>query len=196
MTLKKTLVLDIGGVFFDPAWRREGVQHAARLLNVPDNRLSDALKKNRVPFYTGSISENVYWERVLRDLTMPLERGGELEELYRYYVRPIPETLDLLPQLATKYRLVACNNAPKEWMDYRIKIASLGEFFERFATSGYLGVMKPDVGMYASVFDEKTKLGGVTYIDDNEEYVSIVQKIYGIPSRLYTTTADLLVWIR
>src|SRR5208337_2951555 len=140
----QTLVLDIGGIFFYPAWRTEGVAATATIIGVSEQDLMQALKKDKRLFYTGVISEVEYWNGVLRALTTKeIISSDKMARTYRSYVRPIPETLNLLPQLSARYSLCACNNSPKEWMDYRISIAGLDRYFKKFFTSGYVGAMKP-----------------------------------------------------
>ena len=193
----KTLVLDIGGIFFHPSWRLEGIAHASRVLGVSKEDLKEALSRNKRSFYTGKMSERDYWKNVIQDINVSVLAGDDFVDLYRSYVRPIPETLALLPELASRYKLVACNNCPKEWMEYRKKITPLGTFFSEFFTSGYIGSMKPEEGMYSKVFvGERVNQGDIIYIDDNEDYVSLVRERYGVQSLVYKEPNDLLLWIR
>ncbi|MFA6519566.1 MAG: HAD hydrolase-like protein [Candidatus Paceibacterota bacterium] len=193
----KTLVLDIGGIFFHPSWRLEGIAHVSQILGVPKEDLKEALNRNKHSFYTGKMSEKDYWRNIIQDLNVSEFTSDYLEEIYRSYVRPIPETLMLLPELASRYRLVACNNCPKEWMEYRKQIASLDTFFSEFFTSGYIGSMKPEEDMYSKIFaDGRVDKGDIIYIDDNEDYASLVRERYGVKSVVYKGPSDLLFWIR
>jgi putative hydrolase of the HAD superfamily len=191
----KTLVCDIGGIFFHPAWRLEGIDQASRNLKVSVAAFKEALNSEKKSFYTGRLSENEYWSGVIQSLGITEATTEDLKSLYRKYVRPNPETLELLPKLASRYKLIACNNCPKEWMDYRVKIASLDSSFSKFFTSGYVGSMKPDEEMYAKVFSEDSAANTI-YMDDDAKYVSIVQDRYGVRSLVYNGIEDLLFWIR
>jgi|CXWL01.1.fsa_nt_gi FMN phosphatase YigB (HAD superfamily) len=193
----KTLILDIGGIFFYPAWRLEGIVHASQILGVSKENLKEALNRDKRLFYTGQMLEKEYWENIVRTLGVSSFKSKDFEDLYRSYVRPIPETLALLPELSSRHRLVACNNCPKEWMDYRVNTASLDEFFSEFFTSGYTGSMKPDDSMYSKVFAiEGVNRKDMVYIDDNEDYASLAHERYGVHSLVYTKPEDLLFWIR
>lgn len=193
----KTLVLDIGGIFFHPSWRLEGIAQTSQILGVSKEEFKEALGRDKKLFYTGKMSEKDYWENLLRELNVNSFKSEEMEDLYRSYVQPIPETLALLPELSSRYKLVTCNNSPKEWMDYRVRIASLDKFFSKFFTSGYIGSMKPESNFYSKVFlGEELDKENIVYIDDNEEYVSLVQKQYGIQSLVYKDSEDLRFWIR
>lgn len=192
----RTLVLDIGGIFFHPSWRLNGIAHASQILGVSKEDLKEELNRNKRPFYTGQISEREYWKNIIQTLNISSFKSKDLEDLYRSFVQPIPETLALLPELASRYRLVACNNCPKEWMEYRVRTTLLDKFFSKFFTSGYIGAMKPEDDMYSKVFtDEETHSKDIVYIDDNEDYVSLVRERYGIQSFVYRKPEDLLFWI-
>lgn len=192
----KTLVFDIGGIFFHPSWRLEGIDNVSKTLGVSSENFKNALSKEKTLFYTGKILEKIYWENIINELKINDFKSNDLEVMYRSYVCPIPETLALLPKLSSQYTLIACNNCPKEWMDYRIHIASLDNFFSRFFTSGYTGSMKPDNEMYSKVFSmANANVEDMVYIDDDEKYVSLVQKLYGIESFVYEKPEDLLSWI-
>lgn len=192
----KTLILDVGGIFFHPAWRLEGMDHVSRVLGISKTSFKEALDGDKRSFYTGNVSETEYWKRVANALGVSPSMGREFSVLYRTYVRPIPETLALLPELSSRYKLITCNNCPKEWMDHRISIASLEKFFSEFFTSGYIGSLKPDEAMYSKVFAKIQNLDDAVYIDDNEEYVSFVQNKYTVKSLIYKNKEDLLSWIR
>lgn len=193
----KTLVLDIGGIFFRPSWRLDGIAQVSQVLGVSKEEFKEALGHDKKLFYTGKMSEKDYWGNLLRGLNVHSFKSEEMEDLYRSYVQPIPETLALLPELSSRYKLVTCNNCPKEWMDYRVSIASLDKFFFEFFTSGYIGSMKPEGSFYSRVFSgEGPDKEDMVYIDDNEEYVSLVQKQYGIQSLIYKNLEDLQFWIR
>lgn len=188
-----TLVLDIGGIFFYPSWRLKGIAHVSQILGVSREELKEALSHNKRSFYTGQISEKEYWEGIIRTLNVPSFKSKDLEELYRSYVTPIPETLALLPNLASRYTLIACNNCPKEWMEYRVRVAFLDKFFSKFFTSGYIGSMKPDDDMYSKVFGNgETSLKDMIYVDDNESYASLVHEKYGVKSLVYKEPEDLI----
>lgn len=186
----KILLLDIGGIFFYPAWRMQGISEVSSRLHVNTEELKTVLEKYKKPFYTGKMSETEYWNETLDALKIHNIESSELELLYRKYVKPIPEALNLLPKLSSKFTLLSFNNSPKEWMDYRRKLVSLDKYFSEFFTSGYLGYMKPDNDMYEKVITSYDK-NELFYLDDNEQYVSIAQDKYGIIGKKYQNYADL-----
>jgi putative hydrolase of the HAD superfamily len=63
---------------------------------------------------------------------------------------PIGETLDWVKGLAAsgRYRLFTLNNESRELHEYRVRTFGLGSIFRGFLTSCYLGLAKPDEGIY------------------------------------------------
>lgn len=191
----KTLLLDIGGIFFYPAWRLQGITRVSKKLNVEVKDFKIALNIHKKPFYTGKISETEYWNQVLVTLNTEKVKPTELKKLYRSYVQPISETLDLLPELSSRYTLISCNNSPKEWMNYRIKIASLDKYFSKFFTSGYLGYMKPEYEIYKRILNKYTQ-NDLLYFDDNSEYIAFAKDKFKMSGKVYTSPEDLRRLIR
>ncbi len=183
----KVLALDVGGILFSPRWRLEGQAKVSELWGVSEDAFKTALKTQKKEFYTGHITESAYWEGVMKSVGRPYDES--IHALYRSYVTPVPETLEMLAALRKKYILISCNNCPKEWMEYRISLAGLDAYFSTFVTSGYVGHMKPDRKLYEELLraaDGKDLL----YIDDDEKYVGAAQQ-QGISAKLYTSPEDL-----
>jgi putative hydrolase of the HAD superfamily len=64
--------------------------------------------------------------------------------------QPFPDSLAFTGELARsrKYLMAALNNESLEINEYRIKTFRLRDYFEAFFASCYLGVRKPDAGIY------------------------------------------------
>ena len=82
MTIK-TLLLDIGGIFFYPSWRMQGILETSKELQVKVDDFKMALDKNKKLFYTGSISETEYWSYVIDTLNLQTVKPSTLKTLYR-----------------------------------------------------------------------------------------------------------------
>jgi FMN phosphatase YigB (HAD superfamily) len=190
MTIK-VLLLDIGGIFFSPCWRNKGIREVSDKLHVDLNDFKTALDTYKNPFYTGNMTEDKYWANVLDKLGVDNIKPSDIGILYRNYVKPIPEAINLLPRLSSKYTLLSFNNSSKEWMDYRIKIASLDKYFSEFFTSGYIGCTKSDINMYENVTQSYNR-EELFYLDDNEDYVSRAKIACGIDGKKYVDIEDLL----
>jgi HAD superfamily hydrolase (TIGR01509 family) len=160
-------------------------------LGTTKEQLKSALAKYKKDFYTGKITENDYWNSILHELA--IETGENLAEVYRTYVTLNREALPILDQLKDSYTLVACNNCPKEWMDYRVKIANLDQYFSKFITSGYVGYIKPDPQIYEILLQSYPDQE-ITYIDDDFAYVEAAKSL-GMDSLHFHDFSDLKKFI-
>lgn len=193
-----TLILDIGGIFFSPAWREQGIDEVSTKLGIQKEQFIIALQKEKDNFYEGKILEHDYWKSVLDALSIKTYTPDDMQNIYRTYITPIAEALACLPALSRHNTLISCNNCPKEWMDERIRTTNLNQYFSKFFTSGYTHFQKPSVDMYVQVFEYAASIGHpVTYIDDNEQYVRIVQDLgLVVETEVYSNPDSLLRWIR
>lgn len=193
-----TLVLDIGGIFFDTVWREQAIREVSVKLGVEKEKFSIALQEKKDNFYEGKISEHDYWQSVLDRINVKTYTPDDMQNIYRTYITPMTETLAHLPALSKQNVLISCNNSPKEWMDERIRIANFNEYFSKFFTSGYIHFQKPSLDMYAQVFEYAASIGHpITYIDDNELYIQAAQNLgFDIETEVYRSPDTLLRWIR
>jgi len=164
------LLIDIGGIFFSPEWRDQGIAYVSKELNIKQDDFRKALEKNKQKFYIGRMDESEYWRTTLNLLGLDTNLSTYLARKYRSFVTPINNALDLLPKLSKKYTLISFNNSSKEWMDYRIKLFSLDKYFVDFFTSGYTHYLKPSKMSFMNVL-KKFSHTSLTYLDDNEDYL-------------------------
>ena len=191
------LVLDIGGIFFSPAWRERGIHEVSKKIATNYETFARALKINKDDFYEGRIPESAFWDKVLNDCNVEYSTS-EMALLYRRYISPIEENLALLPLLAKSNVLISCNNSPREWMDERIKITNLEKYFIYFCTSGYVGAQKPSPKMYALMFDYAKSISkSIVYVDDNQKYIDTAEFLYPeLEVALYADTNTLARFVR
>jgi putative hydrolase of the HAD superfamily len=65
--------------------------------------------------------------------------------------------------------MAALNNESREINEYRIRQFKLKDYFEVFFSSCYLGVRKPDIGIYRRVMDiTQRKPSACVMVDDRE----------------------------
>lgn len=167
---KKVLLIDIGGIFFSPEWRKRGISEVSRELGVKKEDFKGALEKNKRFFYLGRMTESEYWQATLNLLRMDINLSTYLVKRYREFVIPTKQAIDLLPTLSRKYTLVSFNNSSREWMDYRITLASLDKYFTYFFTSGYTRYLKPEKKSFTNIL-KKFSSTTLIYVDDNEDYL-------------------------
>lgn len=186
----RTLVMDVGGIFFSPMWREKGIKAVSSELGVKEELLVTAINENKRNFYLGKMTENDYWLSVSKKLGLTSNLTEWMMSKYRNFVTPVEKNIKLLPALSDRYKLIAFNNAPREWMDYRIKISSLNVYFSMFLTSGYTGYMKPESTAFENMLQKATG-DKIVYLDDNEDYLMIGRKQFGLSTVLIRSHKDL-----
>ncbi|MCW1930323.1 MAG: HAD hydrolase-like protein [Candidatus Kerfeldbacteria bacterium] len=192
-----TLILDIGGIFFSPEWRMRGIAEMADAIGCSQAFFLEALELQKKQFYCGKISEDEYWLSV-QEYCHSTWGAAQYAKAYRSYVTPISASVALLPRLSQYNILMSCNNSPKEWMDERVAMCHLQNFFTQFYTSGYVGHKKPSEHMFSAVFDHAQRLEHpIVYIDDNMSYLDAASRLYPQHTYIhYTKPDDLLRWVR
>lgn len=140
---------DIGGVLLSNAWDRgeravalkhfgldEGEFQARHQLAVPD-------------FESGNISLNEYLDRTVFYANRPFTRD-EFRDYMCTLSQPVPEVIALARSLtdSQKYFMSAINNESRELNLYRIEKYGLREIFRLFVSSCFVGLRKPESGIY------------------------------------------------
>ena len=101
---------------------------------------------------------------------------------------PLPGAIDYFMDLKKKngLRVIACSNEARDLNEYRIKKYKLDLLFDSFVSSCYVGMRKPDPGMYRMASDISfTPFENAVYVDDRIIYIEYAQSL-GLPSLHYT----------
>ncbi|HVB58608.1 MAG TPA: HAD family phosphatase [Candidatus Acidoferrales bacterium] len=143
------LFWDNGGVILTNGWDR-----GSRLSAVKKFNLDWADFEDRHELMLNALeSGHATLEEYLRRTVFYRERPFTIEEFKQFIFdqsQPFPESLEFLGKLARTRRhlLAALNNESLEINDYRIHEFHLRDYFEAFFSSCYLGVRKPNAGIY------------------------------------------------
>ncbi len=143
------LFWDNGGVILTNGWDRD-----SRLAAVKKFNLDWADFEDRHELMLNALeSGQATLEEYLRRTVFYRERPFTMEEFKQFIFdqsQPFPESLEFLGKLARTRRhlLAALNNESLEINDYRIHKFHLRDYFEAFFSSCYLGVRKPNAGIY------------------------------------------------
>jgi putative hydrolase of the HAD superfamily len=140
---------DVGGVLLSNAWdheeRRRALQQFA-LDEVEFERRHEMLVSS---FERGKISLQEYLERTI--FYRPRSFTLEAFERYMYSLSQAdPQTLQLAKELSKscKYLMSTINNESKELNLFRIRTFGLREIFSLFVSSCFVGLRKPEEGIY------------------------------------------------
>jgi putative hydrolase of the HAD superfamily len=140
---------DIGGVLLTNAW-----DHTQRIAALEHFRLDEEEFHSRhemvvSSFERGKISLDEYLER-----TVFYRNRSFTRDEFRDYIfslsRPMPEVLTFARALADsgRYFMATINNESRELNLYRIEKYGLREIFRLFVSSCFVGLRKPESGIY------------------------------------------------
>lgn len=143
------LFWDLGGVVLTNAWDRASRQRAAEKFHLDWDDFEDRHELLLHGFETGQVPLEEYLNRVIFYRPRQFSRE-EFKEFMFGESQALPESLAVLAGLsATKqYLLAVLNNESLELNEYRIERFKLRDYFQVFLSSCYLGVRKPDDGIY------------------------------------------------
>jgi putative hydrolase of the HAD superfamily len=159
---------DVGGVLLSNAWDREQRRRALERFKLDEAEFDDRHEMVISSFERGKISLDEYLER-----TIFYRKRAFTPEEFREYMfslsQPFPEVLELARKLAksAKYLMCSINNESQELNDYRIRKFGLREIFALFLSSCYVGLRKPEEGIYQLALEVTQKMPQeCCFIDD------------------------------
>jgi putative hydrolase of the HAD superfamily len=140
---------DVGGVLLSNAWDRAQRERALAQFGLDEEEFQDRHEMLVSSFERGKITLDEYLDRTVFYRPRPFGR-----ESFRDYMfslsQPDNEVLALGRELAKscRYVLSTINNESAELNRYRIETFGLREIFSLFVSSCYVGLRKPEEGIY------------------------------------------------
>ena len=159
---------DVGGVLLSNAWDREQRRRALERFKLDEAEFDGRHEMVVSSFERGKISLDEYLERTI----FYRKRAFTPEEFQEYMFslsQPFPEVLELARKLAKsgKYLMCSINNESQELNEYRIRKFGLREIFSLFLSSCYVGLRKPEEGIYQLALEVTQKMPEeCCFIDD------------------------------
>ncbi len=143
------LFWDLGGVVLTNGWDRTARRQAVEQFRLDWDEFEDRHELLLNGFETGEISLSEYLQRTVFYRERPFTRDDFKKFIFECS-QPLPESLEVLSEVVNtkKYFVAALNNESTEINEYRIDTFRLRRYFESFFSSCYLGVRKPDDGIY------------------------------------------------
>jgi putative hydrolase of the HAD superfamily len=143
------LFWDVGGVILSNGWDRAARAEAAKKFGLDWEELQDRHDLASPAFETGKITLDTYLQRIV----FYRKRSFTQEEFTAFIFarsEEFPQARAVLASVAAsgKYLLATINNEPLELNERRIKQFHLRREFKAFFSSCYLGMRKPDEGIY------------------------------------------------
>jgi putative hydrolase of the HAD superfamily len=143
------LFWDVGGVILSNGWDHPDRSKAVKKFGLDREEFEDRHEVASPVFETGQITLDTYLQRTVfyrkRDFTRE-----EFTNFIFSQSQELPESRAVLRDVAAagKYLLAALNNEGRELNEYRIRTFHLRREFKAFFSSCYLGIRKPDEGIY------------------------------------------------
>jgi putative hydrolase of the HAD superfamily len=166
----RALFWDVGGVLLTNAW-----DHIQRAQALKHFRLEDEEKQFHSrhemvvsSFERGKISLDEYLERTVFYRPRAFTREAFVEYMHSLS-QPFPDVLEFAQTLARsgKYLMGTINNESREINDYRIETYRLRTLFRVFISSCFVGLRKPENGIYRLALDvTQIPAEQCTFIDD------------------------------
>jgi putative hydrolase of the HAD superfamily len=161
---------DVGGVILSNGWDRAARAVAAKKFGLDWEEFQDRHELASPAFETGQITLDTYLQRTVFYRKRNFTREEFIDFIYAQSSEK-PESRAVLNEIARTgaYLLATINNEPRELNEFRIRKFDLRREFDCFFSSCYLGVRKPDEGIYRLAL-EVTERGPeeCVFIDDRE----------------------------
>jgi putative hydrolase of the HAD superfamily len=170
MDLAKITALfwDVGGVLLSNAWDREQRQSTLKQFGLDDAEFESRHEMLVSSFERGKITLQNYLERTVFYRPRPFTTEAFTQHMFSLS-QPNPETLQLAKELSRscKYLMATINNESKELNLFRIQTFGLREIFSLFVSSCFVGLRKPEEGIYRLALEiTQRPPGECCFIDD------------------------------
>lgn len=150
----KALFWDLGGVLLTNAWDRTQRERALEKFQLDPIEFGDRHEMVVSSFERGKISLDEYLDRTVFYRDRPFTR--ETFKAFMFSLsQPAPEAIAFANALAGsgKYFMATINNESTELNDYRIEKFGLKAIFSIFVSSCFVGLRKPECGIYKLALD-------------------------------------------
>ena len=187
-----TLFWDVGGVLLTNGWDRAARRRAAEQFHLDWEEFENRHDLVVTDFEKGRLTLDEYLQRTVFYRSRRFSQDDFKASIFTQS-QPLPEVLALVERLANsgKYLMATLNNESLELNLYRIEQFRLRDYFDAFFSSCFLGVKKPDHGIYrlASQITQRA-LEECLFIDDRALNLECAQ-LLGMRTVHYQDPAQL-----
>jgi putative hydrolase of the HAD superfamily len=192
MAKVSTVFWDNGGVILTNGWDRGSRQKAVDKFHLDWSDFEDRHELMLHAFECGQASLDEYLRRTVFYRERPFA-PQDFKQFIFEQSQAFPEPLAFLGELARtkRYLNAALNNESLEVNDYRIQKFRLRTYFEVFFSSCYLGVRKPDRGIYTLALKiTQCEAAECVLVDDRELNLECAREL-GMHTIQYNNVAQL-----
>jgi putative hydrolase of the HAD superfamily len=143
------LFWDVGGVLLSNAWDHEQRQQSLKQFGLDEVEFECRHEMLVSSFERGKITLHDYLERTIFYCPRSFTEEAFTKHMFSLS-QPDPEALQLARELTQsgKYLMSTINNESKELNLFRIRTFGLREIFSLFVSSCFVGLRKPEEGIY------------------------------------------------
>jgi putative hydrolase of the HAD superfamily len=190
------LFVDVGGVLLTNGWDHLARKRAAKAFNL---NWAEMDERHRLVFETHeegklSFEEYIGW-------VVFYEKRSFTRNQFRNFMfaqsKPYPKMIDLIAQLKRSHSLkvVVVSNESREVNAHRIQRFKLDQLADTFISSCFVGLRKPDMGIFRLALDlAQIPAEQVAFIDNTPMFVQIAEslRMRGVLHQDYKSTGAKL----
>ena len=150
----RALFWDIGGVLLTNAWDHTQRSQALKHFQMQEEEFRDRHEMVVSSFERGKITLDEYLDRTVFYRPRSFTREAFVEYMYSLS-QPFPDVLEFAQSLTDsgKYPMGTINNESRELNYYRMEKFGLRKIFRLFYSSCFVGLRKPEAGIYRLALD-------------------------------------------
>jgi putative hydrolase of the HAD superfamily len=152
----KAIIFDLGGVYLNTGIRLAFDKFMKLFSLSPDERGHTPVFFHYLyagGFMSGRISETQYWKLCEMDLGIRTD-SGRLRKILLGGYKEQKEVVAVVKKLKKKYRVGLLSDMPKEWVVWLDKKFCIFRNFDEIVVSGFVGVTKPNLGIYQLMLEK------------------------------------------
>jgi putative hydrolase of the HAD superfamily len=175
----KALFWDVGGVLLTNAWDRTQREAVLEHFHLDREEFADRHELVVSSFERGKISLDQYLDRTVFYQPRPFSRE-EFKNFMFSLSQPNLEALAFAKRLAdsSKYLMGTINNESRELNQYRIEKFGLRAIFKVFVSSCFVGLRKPEEGIYRLALDITQQIPDeCCFIDDRALNLEMARRL-------------------
>jgi len=183
----KTLFVDIGGVLLTNGWDHLSRQAAARTFHLDWEEMDERHRMNFDTFELGRLTLEDYLDRVVFDRPRKFTRA-QFRRCMFAQSQAFPDMLGLVRELKTRdgLKVIVVSNEGRELNAHRIRTFKLAEFVDAFVSSCFVGLRKPDVGIFRLALDlAQTPPEKIVFLENTPLFVEVAAEL-GIRGIVHT----------
>jgi epoxide hydrolase-like predicted phosphatase len=185
-----TIISDLGGVFLNRGiwlfWDKVFLMY-----RIPVEKSKEAFLKNYKGYFSGKITEEVFWKGYLDELKLTEDWKKLREILLDQFC--LNEGMGDLYSLLSKsgYKLILLSDQTNEWWPIINEKFGVAKYFSNVVISSEVGLSKPDPEIYKYALKLANSLPYESIFIDDLENNLIPAKELGISTILYKDTEQL-----